>query len=294
MQRRPGWFIAGFLAPALLLYVGLVLFPLQQAVQISFFQWRGTSSVVKPAGTSNYQQVMRDPVFYEALGNNAWMAIVVGLVVFAVAMLAAHALKKRDRPAKILDALVLVPMAVSSVVAALLWQFMFHPQMGPVPELQKLLGLGEFQSGWLATPAAALPAVGVALAWLSIGFYVVLFGAGMQQIPGEVMESADMDGIPGWAKFWRITWPLLWTVRRTAVIYWFISVMNTFAIVYLMTKGGPDHRTEVMLTYLYITAVENSQYGYGSALAVVNLVLVLAISGLLMWLMRRDPTEARA
>ncbi|MBX3097270.1 MAG: sugar ABC transporter permease [Fimbriimonadaceae bacterium] len=288
-----GRFIASFLAPAFALYGIFVLWPLVQAFQISLYQWRGTSDVVRWRGLENYRELATDKVVAEAVGNNLYMLGVGGLLIFALALLFSHAVLANSRLSRAFESIALFPQVASTVVVALLWQFMFHPQFGPIPLLQKSMGLGEFESGWLATPSVALPAVTVAFVWFATGFYILLFTAGLRQIPGEVNEAATLDGCQGWRRFASVTWPLLWSIRRTAVTYLVITVMNTFALVYLMTKGAPDRRTEVMLTYLYELAFTNSEWGSASALAVVNFLLVMALAFGVRLLFRRDPTAAR-
>jgi len=288
-----GWFIAGFLAPAFSLYFLFVIWPLIQAFQISLYQWRGTSNRIQWRGAGNYTELAADPVVSEAIGNNLYLLGVGGVVIFALALLFSHAVLADTRLSRAFENIALFPQVASTVVVALLWQFMFHPQFGPVPLIQKAIGLGQFESGWLATPSAALPAVTVAFVWFATGFYILLFTAGLRQIPGEVNEAATLDGSFGWSRFVRITWPLLWSVRRTAVTYLVITVMNTFALVYLMTKGAPDRRTEIMLTYLYELAFTNSEWGSAAALAVINFVLVMALALAVRALFRKDPTAAR-
>jgi N-acetylglucosamine transport system permease protein len=116
----------------------------------------------------------------------------------------------------------------------------------------------------------------------------------LKGIPQEVNEAADLDGAKGMTKFWRVTWPMLWSVKRVAIVYIVINVMNIFALVYLMTKGQPDRKTEVMLTYLYEQAFTNGQFGYATSLAVANFVVAMGLSLILMFVFRKNPEGARA
>jgi N-acetylglucosamine transport system permease protein len=176
---------------------------------------------------------------------------------------------------------------------AILWQFLYHPTMGPVTSLMKFVGLGELAEQILGDPKIAMPAVAVSFIWYAVGFYIMLFSAGLQALPAEVIEAAELDGSKGLGRFARITWPMLWSIRRVAVIYIVINVMNVFTLVYLMTKGGPDRATETMLTYLYQQAFEDSAMGYATALAVANFLVAMALAGVVMLVLRRDPQEAR-
>lgn len=191
-------------------------------------------------------------------------------------------------------AVVLFPQVISLVVVAILWMFMYNPSFGLVNSGLTLIGLPSLTHAWLGESATALPAVTLAFVWYAVGFYVMLFAAGMKGIPAEVIEAADLDGSHGFHKFRTIVWPMLWSVKRVAAVYVVVNVMNVFALVFLMTQGGPDRHTEVMLTYLYEQAFANSQFGYATALATANFVVAMVLSGLIMFWLRRDPQEVRS
>lgn len=286
-------FIAAFLAPAVFVYGGFVIWPLLQALRFSLFRWRGVSIRRTFVGAGNYDQLLGDAAFGTALRNNLGLLLGVGVAIVALALLIAHGVRGKGRLPGFLRGIYLFPQMVSLVVVAVMWQFIFNPQ-GLLNAGLRQLGLGGLTRTWLGESAWALPAVGVAFVWTAIGFYIMLFAAGLESIPAEVNEAAELDGSQGWHRFRTVTWPLLWTVKRTAVVYLAINVMNTFALVYLMTRGGPDRRSEVMLTYLYEQAFVNSQFGYATALAVGNFVVVMALSLLILFIFRRNPIEARA
>jgi ABC-type sugar transport system permease subunit len=121
----------------------------------------------------------------------------------------------------------------------------------------------------------------------------MLFSAGLRALPAEVVEACALDGATGMTRFWRVTWPMLWSVKRVAIVNITITVMNIFALIYLMTQGGPDRATEVMLTYLYQTAFVNSQFGYATAIAVANFVIIMILSVAILFFTRRNPEVSR-
>ena len=147
--------------------------------------------------------------------------------------------------------------------------------------------------GWLGDTTWALPAVGVAWVWFAVGFYVMLFSAGIKGIPAEVSEAAALEGCFGWRKFVAITWPMLWSVRRVAVVYVAVNVFNIFALVNVMTNGGPARATETFLTYIYEMGFASSKMGYSAALAMANLVVIMLVTVLLGFLFRKNPEGAR-
>ena len=292
-QRERAAFIVAFLAPAVLLYGWFVIWPVVQAVIFSGYRWRGVSIRRTYVGLDNFVRLKEDPVFWASAKNSIWLLVVAGAVMIALAVAVAHALRLRGRTAKVLRAIVLFPQMVSMVVVAVLWQFILNPQ-GLLNAGLRSVGLRGLARTWLGDSAWALPSVAVAFIWAALGFYVLLFAAGLGAIPAEVNEAAELDGSSGWHRFWAVTWPLLWSVKRVATVYLVINVMNLFALVFLMTRGGPDRRSEVMLTYLYEQAFVNSQFGYATAVAVGNFTVIMALTLVVLFLFRRNPVEGRA
>lgn len=289
-RRERTLFLVGFLAPACLVYVGFVLYPLASAIGLSAFRWRGVSAKRTFVGLQNYQRLLEDSAFLQSIRNNLWLLLVGGLATLVLALLVAHAMTGRGRVAALLRSIFLFPQVVSVVVVAVLWQFIFNPE-GLLNATLRRLGLASLARTWLGDPSWALPAVGVAFVWYAVGFYVLLFSAGLQSIPQETHEAAELDGALGWRRFVTITWPLLWSVKRVAVVYLSITVMNVFALPFLMTRGGPDRASESILTYLYEQAFGFSRFGYATAVAAGNFLVVMAISLVLLFVFRRDPTE---
>lgn len=247
----------------------------------------------KFVGFENFQKLGQDEAFWQSVGHNLWLLGVGGLVVMAMSVALAHALQTGGPMAKALRAVYLFPQVISLVVVAVLWQFVFNPQ-GLLNGGLAAVGLKGLTQTWLGDPKTALGAVGVAFVWYVAGFYVMLFAAGLQSVSADVFEAAELDGSQGLHRFWKVTWPLLWSVKRVAAVYLIVNVMNIFALVFLMTRGGPDRKSEVMLTYLYEQAFMNSQFGYATAMAVGNFIVILLLSLVVLAVFRKDPTERRA
>jgi ABC-type sugar transport system permease subunit len=283
-----------FLAPAAALYGLFVCWPVIRAFEYSAFRWRGVSQHREFVGTENFRRLAEDQVFWKSVAHNVSILGFGGLVMLSVALLIAHAIQGRGRMARTLRGVYLFPHIVSLVAVAILWQFIFNPTLGLLTKGLEALGLERLVATWLADPRTALPAVTVAFVWYGLGFYIMLFAAGLKAIPDEVSEAAKLDGASGWLHFWRVSWPLLWPIKRITAIHVCISALNIFALVYLMTRGGPDRATEVMLTYIYEQGFVNSEFGYATAIAVANLALVMALALAVLLVFRRDPTEGRA
>ena len=275
------------------MYAVFVIWPLFQAFAFSMYRWRGVSAHRKFVGMENFAKLAHDEAFGKAVKNNLELLIVGGLIVLVVSVGLAHAMQGTGKIAKALRSVILLPQMVSLVVVAILWTFIFNPNFGLLTSGMKAAGLGKFVHTWLAEPQTALPSVGTAFAWYAIGFYALLFSTALKSLPEEVGEAASLDGATGLRRFWRVTWPMLWSVKRIAVVHLTITVMNVFALVFLMTQGGPDRATEVLLTYLYENAFVNSQFGYATAVAIANFIIVMLLSLILMAVFRRDPQEPR-
>lgn len=286
-------FIVAYLAPAVLLYAVFVVWPLIQSVQMSFTNWRGLSDRKEYVGLENYERLVKDETYGIAIKNNLWILIVGGLAILILGMLLAHAVQGESRFARVLRGVYLFPHVISLVVVAVLWTFLYNASFGLVPKGFSAVGIKTPDAGFLGDLDTALPAVTVAFVWYAVGFYIMLFAAGLQNIPSDVKEAASLDGATGLRRFWRVTWPMLWSVRKVAVTYIVITVINIFALIQVMTQGGnPDRRTEVLLTYFFKKAYDESRYGQGAAIAVSNLALALGVALILMFLFRKNP-EAR-
>ncbi|CAN5711837.1 sugar ABC transporter permease [soil metagenome] len=276
----------------MILYVGFVGYPLVQALILSLYRFRGVSARRKFIGFENFQKLWGDDIFRRAATNNLVLLAGAGITILVLALVLSHALRGGGRVAKAARAVYLFPQIVSLVVVAVLWQFIFNPTGLFNAGLEKA-GLGNFTKAWLGESKWALAAVGVTFIWWAVGFYIMIFEAGLKQIPEEVNEAAALDGSLGWHRFKAVTWPLLWSIKRVAVIYLVINTMNVFALVFLMTRGGPDHASEVMLTHLYDQAFVNSSFGYATAVAIGNFVVVMLLTSVVLFAFRRNPVEGR-
>ncbi len=284
-RRRTAWadfgFIAVLLAPALLLYALLVLWPMAQSFYVSVFRWRGVSGRMTFVGAENFLLLAQDERFRAALWHNLLFFVMVAISVLVLALFFANALAQRLRGAELFRALYLFPNIVSIVAVSTLWMFLYNPKWGLVNEVLRSLHLQSAEKPvvWLANPFTVLPAVAATYVWYVLGFYILLFRAGIQSISPDIHEAAAIDGATGSQQFWRVTLPLLHDILRLAVIYLIINSMNVFALVWIMAPpSGTAGATEVSLTYLYQKGFVEQQFGYSSAIGCANFVLVMGIS----------------
>lgn len=293
MQRATGFRIA-FLTPAALLFGVFVLWPFLQTLYLSLFSWQGLSPDKKFVGLANYKQLAADRSYWQSVQNSLWILVVAGVVLIVVGIAMAHAIQGRSTLARVSRATYLLPNVVSLVAVASIWLFLLNPSFGLVVTFLKAIGVSPPKAGILGDPTTALPGVTASFIWYASGFYIMLFAAGLKNIDGEVIEASELDGATGWTRFIKVTWPLLWSVKRVAITYIAINVMSIFALVQVMTNGGqPDRHTEMPLTYLYEKAFQSYQFAYGITAGVANLILTMAVSLLVLFLFRRDPTGRR-
>jgi N-acetylglucosamine transport system permease protein len=292
--RARAAFITGFLLPATALYAVFVVVPVVQAFAFSLYRWRGISANRTFIGLENFRQLLNDPLVWLALRHNLLLFAGTSVVILALSLALAHAIGHDTRAARFLRSVYLFPQVISLVVVAILWMFILNPSFGILNAALKAVGLGHWAIAWLGEKPTALASIGAAHVWHALGFYIMLFSAALRTIPPDVMEAATLDGATGLVRLRYVTLPMLWAVLRIALVYMAIGAMNIFSLVFLMTQGGPDRATEVMLTYLYEQAFKNSDFGYATALAVVNFVLVMALSAGILALFRYNPQEGRA
>jgi N-acetylglucosamine transport system permease protein len=285
--------IFAFLAPAGLLYAVFFLFPMAQAFYIAMFRWRGFSMNKEFVGFDNFRKLLfDDPVFWMALKHNFTFTAAALLIIIPVALFIAVALSRKIRGSGAYRAVYLFPNIISVVAVAVLWSFIYHPRMGILNAFLKMIGLDQYAStGWLGEPNMALNALIATTIWYSMGFYIVLFLAGVQSIPETFYEAALIDGANNWQSFRHVTLPLVWEILKMAIVYLIIHTLNIFGLVFIMTDGGPNNHTEVMLSYLYRLAFEESNFGYATALGVVAFILIFIISITSIRLMRREVVE---
>ena len=266
---------AAFLLPATIGIVLFALLPIAQAVRISFFDYSLLNPEQIPVGLQNYEQALKDPVFQIALKNTLWYTTLLVIAQTAAALGLALLLKQQVRGLAFFRSAFFIPVVTSLVVISTVWKLMYNTQ-GIINGFLRTASLSP--QPFLTSVDQALLSLVAMSVWKEVGFYMLIFLAGLQAIPLELYESAALDGASKWRSFSRITLPLL---RRPAV---FVSVVGTisafkvFTPVYLMTDGGPADSTTVIVFYIFRSAFRYFQMGYASAMSVVLLLIVIAFT----------------
>jgi N-acetylglucosamine transport system permease protein len=287
-------FILAYLSPAVLIYGLFVGLPLVQSFYYAMFRWKGVSNRMTFVGSKNFVQMAQDRTLHTA-GMNQFLLLSLGgffLVVFGVTI--AHALQNRTRLSRTVQAIMLFPQVISMVMVGIIWQFMWNPSFGLLSKGAQALSIPLPKSGVLGVSGWASAAVLIAFLWHAIGFYVMLFSAGISGIDGEILEASKLDGASGWTRFQKITWPLLWSIKRIAMVYVVSNVMGTFVLVRLLTNSGPDNATQVLLTYIYQKGWEQSQMGQAATVAVYSFLIAMLLGSLAMFVVGKNPEARRS
>lgn len=306
MHHRKYRFIVGFLLAPLALYVVFVVSPNLQAVYYSFTDWSGYTQGQNFIGFDNYVRLAHDQDFWHALRNNGLLLAVLPIVTISLGLLFAFliniggrrqgAIASGLRGSRFYSAVYFFPYLLSVAIIAVLWQQSYNPQGGIVPKTLSAVGIDPPREGLLGSPDTALWAcIGVAV-WHAVGFYVVLFSAGIASIPKDIFEAAALDGVNRLAMFFRITLPLLWDNVQVAFVYLGIIALDFFAIVNIMTPHPEaiGNSTEVIAHYLFTQAFSgdaNPQFGYASAIGVALFFLTLTLAAVMFRASRREKVE---
>lgn len=291
MTKRKLHIIVPFTLPAIALFLVFVVYPYGRAMYISLTKWRGLTPKPTFIGLENFINLLADDFFWNALKHNLIYLLTIPAITIVISLYLAFLLTHgKARFRKFYRITFFFPQVMSLVAIGVLWSFIYHPTIGVLSSIAHFLGAPE-AIAWLGNPDLALGAIGVVVIWQAVGFYVVLFMAGMDSIPISFYEAATIDGATRWDLFWRITLPLLWDAIRTAMVFLAIGATNMFAIVQTMTLGGPNRSTDVLSTYVYERAFLSGKFGYATAVAVAMFLLAFVLSLLTMWLTRREALE---
>ncbi|WP_433378158.1 carbohydrate ABC transporter permease [Actinoplanes sp. CA-142083] len=294
-------FIIGFLVVPVALYCTFVVAAYIQSFQLSMTSWSGFGPI-KYIGFENFQKLWNDDLFWQSLRHNLFLLIFLPIITIAVALVFAFLLNvggthkggqtRGVRGSKVYRIIFFFPQLLALAIIAVIFQRVFGPDKSGMIN-------GLFPESWspwlfLADERWAMTCILVVLIWQAIGFYVVLFSAGMGSISQEIYEAAALDGASRITLFFRITIPLLWGTIQVAWVYLGIAAFDAFALVNIMTvdRGGPNGASSVLSLMIYRNTFEFSQVGYASALGVVLFFLTLTFAALTLRVTRRESVEA--
>lgn len=284
---KPGWWdqrrnrqlvlVACFLLPSLVVFVLYRVIPLGWNVILSFQAW----SPLKPAvwiGLENYAEMWTyDDVFWVAL-RNTLIFIAASPIAIALALGVALLVNSDLKGASVYRTIVFLSYPLMAVAVGIIWRWMYDERGGIINYALRASGLTTKPIGFLQDFDWALPSVIVAEIWQVIGFYMIILLTGLQSIPQNLYEAARIDGAPAWARFFRITIPMLRPSLFLCVVVGILNSFSSFDLVYIMTNGGPGHATELLITHIYKSAFVQSKFDYAAALTVVQFGLLMVLT----------------
>lgn len=289
--RQTAWAYV-FLAPAFVLFVVTVFYPMIRAFQFSLYRWPLGSAAKTFVGLDNYQRLLDDVLFQKSIANTLYFTIATVVPTLAIALGIALLLNRRDLRARgLFRTIYFVPVVTSLVAVAFVWRILLEPTFGLVNAIFRLVGL--HGPGWLADPDWALNGVVLMTVWRDVGYYMVIFLAGLQTIPRDIYDAAEVDGASRWQTFRRITLPLLNPSIVLAAVIGVIYGLQLFTQVYVMTgspqrlAGGPSDSTESIVLFIVQQAFRPLEMGYPSAAAIVLFVLIMAVTLVQLRLIQR-------
>ncbi|MFF9195718.1 carbohydrate ABC transporter permease [Streptomyces sp. SBR177] len=275
------WFLV---LPALLPILVLSVGPLLYGIGLAFTDAQsGRTQATRWIGTLNFQDLLHDTLFWESFRIGLLWAVGVTVPQFLLALGLALLLNQNLRLRWLARALAIVPWAMPEVVVGIMWRLVYNPDAGVLNETLHDLGLGDGRA-WLSGLGTALPAVIVVGVWAGLPQTTVALLAGVQNTPRELHEAAALDGAGAWRRFRTVTWPALRPVALAITSLNFIWNLNSFALVYVLTNGGPGGRTRLPMLFAYEEAFRYGQFGYAAAMgcvlvAVVSVLLALYLVG---------------
>jgi len=273
MRHVYGWLL---LTPAAILLIGFTHYPTVATLIDSFFS---TGTAIRPSrfvGIDNYRLMVDDPIFWKVLGNNLWFALGTIPTSVALAIVMALWVNRRLPGRSIVRMAYFTPTVLPMIAVANIWLFFYTPDIGLIDQILALFGLPGHN--WLGDPNTVLGAIIVMTIWKEAGFFMIFYLAALQNLPPELEEAAKLEGAGRWYYFRRVTFPLLMPITLFVLIN---AVLNSFKLVdhlFILTKGGPDNASNLLLYYIYISAFSFFDSAYAATLTMVLLVLLAALA----------------
>jgi ABC-type sugar transport system permease subunit len=268
-----------FVIPALVLFLVFSLYPILRTFQLSVFEWNGIDKEMLFVGLAQYKHILfNNPAFWKSMWNAAYVTILSLTLQNGLALLLALLVSRNIRGENVYRTIFFLPPVLSGVVVGLVWKFVFDGNFGILNHFLVNIGLTQFQDfAWLSEVKTALSSVAVVHMWKGFGYGFIILLAGLQTIPVELYEAAEVDGADAWQQFKNITVPLLIPIFTIVSILTILGSMQIFDLIYSMTRGGPAGHTHVPITKIY-EYMNNGEFGYSTAMAVIFGGVLLIIS----------------
>ena len=274
-RRVEGWVLLAFTLPALLIYTFFFAYPAVQSAQYAITDWDGYSPDFNYVGLDNLTRaITNDKLFTNALVNNLkfWLIVLVFQTLFALIL--AVFLFKNSRSSSLLRGLFFFPTILSSVSVAYIWKFIYDPNYGLGNRLLEPFGIS---SAFLGNENTAIYWVAITQVWFHAGQMMTIFIAGLQSVPAELLEAAEVDGASRWSRFWNVTWPVIAPSTSIVMAYTTIQSFKAFDVILGLAGNPPKMSMDIMSTRIY-TTFANSQFGYAAAQSLLFVATIVALN----------------
>lgn len=265
------------LLPTLLIYSVFIIFSVGIAVYYSFTKYSGIGKA-KWLGLDNYVRLFKDRYFWTAFGNSMIILLVSLVLLTVFGFLLANLFRMKLRFNAVAKASIFSPAIIAPIIVGIIWLFILDPEIGAVNALLRALGKPNWAREWIGGETLSPYAFAVVFVWRQLGYFSTIFLAGLNLIPADVYESAAIDGGSAWQRMRYITIPMM---KQTFMITTLLAITESFKIfeiVLQLTNGGPNHLSEVLVTYTYTTTFKGGEYGYGMSLAAITFLITLIFS----------------
>lgn len=268
-----------FILPALILFLIFNFYPLIRTFQLSFFQWNGIDKEMIFVGFAQYKDILfNNPAFWKSMLNAGYITLLALTLQNGLALLLALLVNRQIRGENIYRVIFFLPPVLSGIVVGLIWKFVYDGNFGILNHWLIALGFDNFKDfAWLSETKTALSSVAVVHMWRGFGYGFIILLAGLQTIPNELYEAAEVDGADKWQQFKHITFPCMIPVFTVVTILTILGTMQIFDLIYSMTRGGPAGYTHVPITKIY-EYMSNGEFGYSTAMAVLFGIVLLIVS----------------
>lgn len=280
-----------FILPMVILFLGLVVYPLIYNIIISFYEWNGISIEKTFNGIQNYAAVIKEPVFIKILFNFVVFALVCIVVQAFFGLIFASFFIRKIKCSGIYRILFYLPVIATSTIVGNVFSKIFETNRGYLNEFLRMVGLDSLCQEWIADPKLALACIIFVNIWQWTGYSMLMYYANMLNIPESLFEAATMDGASSVQQFTHITFPLLRGTHYTLFVMGVLGSLKCFDIPFVLTKGGPNYSTEFFSTYIYTKSFDLFKQGEASALTVIMLVIALIITAVQLKLYFRDDKD---
>lgn len=288
LVRRETFAGYAFMIPSLIFFLGFVIYPMIQCIITGFFDSTMNRADIF-VGLDNYKELFHDPIFLGALKNTIIIVVVSVPVVCIFSLWVSSVIYNLREPfCSLFRCIFYLPVVTGSVAVTVVWKWMFNNYYGIFNYIGKSLGLIDQNINWLGDERFALGCIILILLTTSVGQPIVLYVSALNNVDQSLVEAAEVDGATKIQSFWKIKWPQIMPTTLYILVITTINSFQCFALIQLLTSGGPNHSTDTIMYYIYYNAFKLYRYGYGNAMGVVLAIIIAVLSGLQFKMAKSD------